>query len=100
MHLAIALTIVALAAQPELASLPNPGPAAVGVEAATRAYLDTVPPDERARSDAYFEGGYWLLLWRFLWSSLTMLALLHCGLAARLRDAVARVTGSRRTCSA
>jgi len=33
------------------------------VEAATRAYLDTLQGAARARSDAYFEGGYWLLLW-------------------------------------
>jgi hypothetical protein len=27
---------------------------------ATQTYLDTVPPEKRARSDAYFEGGYWV----------------------------------------
>ena len=25
-----------------------------------RLACDTMPPDEKARSDAYFEGGYWL----------------------------------------
>jgi hypothetical protein len=25
-----------------------------------------VPPEQRARSDAYFEGGYWLILWDFV----------------------------------
>src|ERR1019366_9874354 len=30
------------------------------VESATRAYLATFKPDQKARSDAYFEGGYWL----------------------------------------
>ena len=34
--------------------------------AATRAWLDTVPRDKREKSDAYFEGGYWLLLWNYL----------------------------------
>ena len=34
-----------------------------------RAYLASVPADARARSDAYFEGGYWVSLWQFLWSS-------------------------------
>jgi STE24 endopeptidase len=33
------------------------------VEAATRAYLDTLQGPARAKSDAYFEGGYWLILW-------------------------------------
>ena len=32
------------------------------VEAATQAYLDMVQGATRSRSDAYFEGGYWLLL--------------------------------------
>lgn len=35
-------------------------------EAATRAYLDRLGAEARARSDAYFEGGYWLLLWNLL----------------------------------
>ena len=40
---------------------PAPGPVAIptGITdpaAATRAWLDTIPPDEKARSDAYFEG--------------------------------------------
>ena len=33
------------------------------VEAATRAYLATLQGAARAKSDAYFEGGYWLPLW-------------------------------------
>jgi STE24 endopeptidase len=92
MHLALLLTVVSLGAQPDLVDLPRPDPSIVGVEAATQAYLDTVPAEKRARSDAYFEGGYWLVLWRFLWSSLTMLMLLHFGLSARLRDGAARMT--------
>jgi STE24 endopeptidase len=43
--------------------------------AATRAYLDRLSPEARARSDAYFEGGYWLILWN---------ALLGLGIAALL----------------
>ena len=92
LHLAVVFSVATLAAQPDPANLPHPDPAAIGAEAATQAYLDTVPADKRARSDAYFEGGYWLILWRFLWSSLAMLALLHFGLSARLRDAAERVT--------
>ena len=34
-------------------------------DAATAAYLATMTPAARARSDAYFEGGYWLMLWDF-----------------------------------
>ncbi len=37
--------------------------------AATQAWLATVPKDHREKSDAYFEGGYWLILWNFLLAS-------------------------------
>ena len=43
-----------------LAATGNPG---FDVETATRAYLDTLQGAARAKSDAYFEGGYWLTLW-------------------------------------
>ena len=36
------------------------------VDAATRAYLDSLQGAARARSDAYFEGGCWLILWSAL----------------------------------
>jgi STE24 endopeptidase len=92
---ALALALLVVTAQAPGADLPHPDPAVIGVEGATQAYLDTVPADKRARSDAYFEGGYWLTLWRFLWSSLGLIVLLHTGLSARLRDVAARVTGRR-----
>src|SRR5256714_7239415 len=53
---------------------------------ATRAWLDTVPADKRARSDAYFEGGYWLILWNFLLSAAISIFLLASRISARLRD--------------
>lgn len=65
------------------------------VEAATRAYLDTVPPAARAASDAYFEGGYVLQLVDFLVGAAIGIALLHTGVSARMRDAAARVTRFR-----
>jgi STE24 endopeptidase len=60
--------------------------------AATEALLASVPPDAAARSDAYFEGGYWLLLWSALWSIAAAWLLLHFGVAARLRALAERVT--------
>jgi STE24 endopeptidase len=78
-------------AQPQ----PPADPRVVGAEEATQAYLDTVPPDAKARSDAYFEGGNWLILWQFLWSSGVLLLLLHTGWSARLRDAGARIVRFR-----
>src|SRR5260370_21665073 len=60
--------------------------------AATNAYLATVPPDRKARSDAYFEGGYWLLLWDFLASAAVYFLLLSTGWSARMRDLAERIT--------
>jgi len=65
------------------------------VAAATRAYLATLTPEARTASDAYFEGGYWLQLWDFLFGALVSLALLHTGTSARLRDLAGRVTRAR-----
>src|ERR1700710_835513 len=34
---------------------------------ATEDYLARLSPEKRAKSDAYFEGGYWITLWSFLY---------------------------------
>jgi len=54
--------------------------------AATAAYIATIPADKRARSNAYFEGGYWIQLWGFLLTVVIMLLLLGLGWSRRLRD--------------
>jgi len=64
-------------------------------EAATQAYLASVPAADKARSDAYFEGGYWLLLWNFLVTAGIYLLLLAAGLSARMRDLAERLTRFR-----
>jgi STE24 endopeptidase len=56
------------------------------VDKATRAYLDRIPPDKKAQSDAYFEGGYWLQLWEFLYGTGVAVLLLQGRLSARMRD--------------
>src|SRR4051794_38371589 len=63
--------------------------------AATRAWLETVPADKRARSDAYFEGGYWLILWNFLMAAAISLILLATRISARMRDFAERTTRFR-----
>jgi STE24 endopeptidase len=63
--------------------------------AATRAWLATVPAEKRARSDAYFEGGYWLILWNFLLGAAISVFLLSSGLSARLRAFAERATRFR-----
>src|SRR5207245_955098 len=63
--------------------------------AATKAWLNTVPADKRAKSDAYFEGGYWLILWNFLLGAAISIFLLTSGVSARLRDFSGRLTDSK-----
>src|SRR5437763_11809133 len=59
---------------------------------ATRAWLNTVPADKRAKSDAYFEGGYWLILLNFLVGSAISIFLLASRISARMRDFAERMT--------
>jgi STE24 endopeptidase len=60
--------------------------------AATNAYLAQIPADKTARSDAYFEGGYWMILWDFLYGIAVALLLLNLQWSARMRDLAERVT--------
>lgn len=69
--------------------------AAFDVEAATRAYLATVSGAARLRSDAYFEGGYWLTLWGALISIGVGYLFLRMGWAAKLSAWAQRLTGGR-----
>jgi STE24 endopeptidase len=77
---------------------PTPAATPTGItdpEAATRAWLDTMPANEKARSDAYFEGSYWLILWNFLVTVAVALLLLTTGLSAHIRDLAAALTSFR-----
>ena len=65
------------------------------VDAATNAYLAEMPAAARARSDAYFEGGYWLILWDFLYGAVIALILLNLRWSARMRDFAERMTSVR-----
>lgn len=64
-------------------------------DAATEAYMARMPPAAIARSNAYFEGGYWLILWDFLYASAMMLLLLSTRWSAKMRDLAARLTRFR-----
>ena len=90
------LTCLPLAAQtrPAAASLTSPVAAQESFDpaAATQAWLASVPAEKRAKSDAYFEGGYWVELWKFLIGAAIAIFLLSSGLSARLRDFAERTT--------
>ena len=62
------------------------------VKAAVDGYLASVPAADRARSDAYFEGGYWLILWDFLLGCAIALVLLNSGLSAMMRGLSERIS--------
>lgn len=67
-------------------------PQAFDVETATRAYLDTLQGAARAKSNAYFEGGYWLLLWGTLVGIVTSWIKLRFRWSAAWRNWAERVT--------
>ena len=82
------------AALPDLTKVP---PAAqpsdhFDVDAATDAYLALMPASAKARSDAYFEGGYWLILWDFLLGAGIALLLLNLGWSSAMRNLAERIT--------
>ncbi len=90
---------LAAAAQPAAGAAPAAGSAVAAAhfdaDAATAAYMATLSPKARARSDAYFEGGYWLLLWDFLIGLAVAWLLLGTRLSRRMRDLAERMTRFR-----
>ena len=69
-------------------ALPGPG---FDADKATDAWLGILSPEQRAMSDAYFEGGYWLRLFGALYAIAALAVLLVTGTSRRLRDLALRV---------
>lgn len=69
----------------------RPGPN-FDVDRATEAYLNLLSSEQRALSDAYFEGGYWLQLWGFVYGLGVAALLLWGGISRRLRDIARRLS--------
>ena len=65
------------------------------VRTATDAWLGTVAGSAKKNSDAYFIGGYWLILWDFLSTVAVMLVLLETKASAWMRDFSERVARVR-----
>src|SRR6202044_888578 len=61
-------------------------------ERATEAWLNLLTPEQRELSDSYFEGGYWLRLWGFVYGLGVAAALLLLGLTQRVRSFAERRT--------
>ena len=67
---------------------------------ATDAYLASVDAAARARSDAYFEGTYWLILWNAVVSIAVVWGLLQTGVVARLSQTADRWARGRKAARA
>jgi len=59
-------------------------------EQATQAYMARIPPQARARSEAYFRGGYLIQAWSLAATLAAGLLLLATGAAAAMRDRAER----------
>lgn len=69
----------------------RPGPG-FDVDHATQAYIALLSPEQRARSDAYFEGGYWIDFWDLLYGIAISAVALIGGISRRMRDFAERVS--------
>lgn len=63
--------------------------------AATDQLINSLPADQRARSDAYFEGGYWLQLWDLVVTFGLMWILYRTGIVVWLRNRAEKCTRNR-----
>jgi STE24 endopeptidase len=99
----IALTVglllagTAITAQTPALNVPSAAEASPAFDPAraTEAYLALVPPEQRARSDAYFEGSNWLQLWSSLYTIFILGLLLALGWSSRIRELAVRITNRR-----
>ncbi len=84
--------------QVEVGTLPpisDPAPATLDVAKAVDGYLATISGEKRARSDAYFEGGYYLLVVDLLYALAVSAILLWSRFSAAMGDLAKRVTRSK-----
>lgn len=100
--IALAMLLAALVAAQTQSTAPTlqiPAAAQAGpafnVDAATHAWLATMTSEQKNRSDSYFEGGYWLILWDFLYGAAICIVLLSTRWSARMRDLAERITRFR-----
>jgi STE24 endopeptidase len=93
--IAHAAASIALALTCALQPLPAAAAPRFDAEAATEAWLARISPEQKAKSDAYFEGGYWLLLWDLVANLAVLALLLESRLAMRMRAAAERLTRRR-----
>jgi STE24 endopeptidase len=85
--LPVAGTALAESTPPKNSAMANdPAGPRLDPVAATEVYVAKLTPEQIAKSDSYFEGGYWLILWSFLLTAGLSLILLTTGLSAWMRN--------------
>jgi STE24 endopeptidase len=100
LRITMALVVTLCLAATALAQTPPPMPAIpaaaqavpLDVPAAVQAYLDTASKEQREKTNAYFEGGYWIELWGTLLTVLIAALLLFSGVSRRMRGFAERFT--------
>ncbi len=85
-------TIILVAGLQADTALAQSAASSFDVEQASRAYIDTLKGAELEKSNNYFEGGYWLILWGTIIGVLVDFLILQSRLSARFRDWAERVT--------
>lgn len=63
-------------------------------EVATQQYLDTLSPEAKEKSDSYFEGGYWLILWNLLYGIAVAWIFLGLGLSKWIKSIATKAESS------
>lgn len=58
---------------------------------ATEVYLNTMTAEQKAKSDSYFEGGYWLILWDLVYGLVVAWIFMSKGLSQRLKSIATKV---------
>ncbi|MEP7168001.1 MAG: M48 family metallopeptidase [Bacteroidota bacterium] len=61
------------------------------VDSATQHYLNMLSNEQKAKSDAYFEGGYWLQLWNLLYGIGVAFIFLQLGLGRWMKKIASKV---------
>ena len=96
-RLMLTLLALVLLLAPALATAPiqaaADSAAGFNIEAATQQYLNTLTPAQKASSDAYFEGGYWLQIWGLVYALAVAGVFLGLGLSRRMKTWTARLPG-------
>ncbi len=60
---------------------------------AAQAYFDSMSEEEREKSDAYFEGGYWIILWSLIYGIGVAWIFMSKGLSHRIKLIATKVKG-------